>query len=279
MSINPKDHPTFKRAMNIAHRKLMEQKDTLNSRIDALLKERILDQQEAASVALAELAQQAYDDAVKTLDLECARRARIEYTVPGELFLEDAKRQMSARPEEASKLLLGALMDASGCMPDMIRTIHEFGIREDGLIFGSTRNDAMGGSFEPLHERIIEALDDAALAEAKRKILSDGGSEDLAETMAPKLLSGMRPVLRKIAARSFPCDDPDRQGRALCTHADDLQARLERLAVVTFSADNEPRHAITGSQASARLAKLALEADQERPGAASISRFFLQLGH
>jgi hypothetical protein len=265
--------------MNIAHRRLVAQKDKLNSRIDDLLRERVADQHDAASIALEELAQQAYEDAVDTLDSECARRARIEYVVSGDEFLAESQASM-IRSGDPSAILLGAALDAAkGRMPQQVNTVHTFGCREDGLIFGRTSTQAIGGSFEAFQSTIGEALDRAALMQARKKILADGASKDLATALAPRLLDGMRPALRAIIRRSFPVDDASEKGRTFCTHVDDVRGRLARLETVIFCADNEPRHVLPGLAASARMAQLAIEAHNERPDAASISAFFLSIGY
>ena len=276
--MTPKEHPTFQRAMGLAHRRLMEQRDKLSERVDQLISERSIDSKEASSVALAELAQTAYEEAVEQLQSECARIARIEYSMSGGAFLDDAILQISSRDDEAANLVAQAMRLAKSGMPEQVLTVHEFGLREDGLIFGRTRNSAIGGSFSSLQIEIQKALDASALKQAKIKILEDGAPSQLVEALAPRMLKGMRPALRAIAEKSFPSESSAENGRPLCCFAQDLGAKLARIQSATINFDNEARHTITGKQASARLLKLSKEASAERPDAAAISNFFLKLG-
>lgn len=276
-TLPPKEHPTFKRAMELAHRRLMNERSKLNTRVDELVAQGVADAKEAGSIALAEMAQLAYEDAVETLASECSRRARVEYTMTGEAYVDDALAQIS-RHGKSSALISKALKSARKAMPEQVRCVHEFGLREDGLIFGLTRNVAVNGSFEALQSKVRKAMEQAALREAKAKIKLDGAPDEMVDELAPRLLAAMAPALRQVAERSFPSDKAAQSGRPLCARAADLAEKISGLEEVVISCDNEPRHAITGMQAKVRLLSLSGEADSERPDAGSLSAFFLKLG-
>lgn len=277
MSINPKEHPTFKRAMSLAHHRLMSQNKVLNARIEALLKERRMDQREAANIALAGLAQQAYEDAVETLGSECSRRVRVEYVVSGDAFLSETAFQVAARGQNSALFILNAAQKARAAMPREVRSIHNFGCREDGLIFGTTRYEPLGGNFATFHDKIIEEIHSAALASARES--QQGADESFNFITSSESSEAFKPSLLAIAERSFPQDDPSGKGRPLCTHADEMCARLAKLDLVVFCADSEPRHHLSGEQACERLRQITLDAHAERPDASAISQFFLSIGY
>lgn len=274
-SINPKEHPTFLRAMSLARKGLVEDKAKLTARAQELLAEGLPNRSEATAAALSELAQAAYEEVVDTLSLECSWRARIEYTLPGEEFAAQARRHAQAQGGEAAEGMAAAFEQAQGFMPESIRTIHEFGLREDGLIFGRTHHKAIGGNFAMLQRAFLAVLESEARRGARPQSEVDDEHDDLAEWVA----SGLRPGLAALARRAFPDDQQAMQGRPLCTHLDELAARVRRLESIVFSAGDEARHALSGAQVAERLAGVARLAHAERPGAKSISQFFLALGH
>lgn len=262
MSINPKEHPTFQRAMHLAQAKLLGDKPALRAKIDGIIDNLPMPRDEAVSLALGEVAQAAYEDAIEELSEQCAARARIEFICSGHAYLDDLRRQV-LRVGDGESALSSALEDARSTMPEMVATIHEFGIREDGLIFGRTYNEAIGGNFSTFQKCIMEALGKEALGQG-----SSGNS----------LAAAVTPSLQSMAQRSFPSESRAASGRSLCTHVEELAARLRTIPNIIFSFGSEPRHSISGDQAAARLAQIAESENSLRPNGRAISHLFMELG-
>lgn len=260
MSINPKDHPTFQRAMHLAQSKLLEDKPALRVKIDRLVERLPMPREEAVSIALAEMAQEAYENAVEELAEQCGARVRIEFACTGHDYLDEMARH-ALRLNNGPSPISEAIEDARARMPETVLTIHEFGVREDGLIFGRTYNEAVGGTFSHLQSCILGALAQEA------------------HGLATHPLNGaVGPSLKSMAMRSFPSDETERSGRSLCTHVDDLAQRMRRLPTLIFSFGIEPRHSVSGSQAAARLAQIAEAENQMRPNDRAIASLFMELG-
>lgn len=266
MSINPKDHPTFQRAMHLAQSRLLDDKPGLRAKIDQLVERLPMPREEAVSIALGEMAQEAYENAIEELAEQCGARVRIEFSCTGHDYLDEMARY-ALRLNNGPSPILDAIEEARARMPEMVLTIHEFGVREDGLIFGRTYNEAAGGNFAHLQSCILTAL----AQEAQGSANEDGS--------APRRLDGaVGPSLKSMAMRSFPSDDKTRAGRSLCTHVDDLAQRMRRLPTLTFSFGIEPRHSVSGTQAAARLIQIAEAENQMRPNDRAIASLFMELG-
>ena len=276
--MTPKEHPTFQRAMQLAHQQLMNQREKISTRVDLMMNERSIDIKEASSLALAEMAQNAYKDSVEQLQAECSRIGRIEYTMSGIDFLEDAIMQISSKEDEAVLFVIEALKKSCHRMPQKVVTVHEFGLREDGLIFGYTQNEAIGGSFEKLQLEIQQSLDQSAFEYAKSQRVDDEISRNKVKSLVSKTLSTMNSTMRSIAERRDSSEFSMKTGRPLCCFAKDLASKITKMKDVTINFDNETRHTVTGKQASSRLLKVSKEASDERPEAANISNFFLKVG-
>lgn len=275
---SPKDHPTFKRALTLAHKALLTDRGTIAERVKEILSQTDFDEAQASDIALSELAHKAYANAVDVLERECSRRVSIRYTVEGSVFLDEACRKMLIKNVGLGPLLVDALSRARDGMPGHVEAILDFGCREDGLIFGRARHRAIGGSFAALQSRVIEALNSAALEEAKARLSCDGNPQDTVEELAPRILDGLLPTLKSVAQQTLPSDETSVDGRPLGALIDDLRDRLSLLSTVEFRADAEPWHTLTGTEASTRLLGISQEANSERPHAAGIARFLTDLG-
>lgn len=252
--IQPKDHPSFIRALGLAHGRLMASRSAL-ARMSPGAPSR-----DDSDEAMARLARQAYRDAVQTLERECSRRARVEYNLDGATFIDEACRKLLSKNDAMAALVARALSESRGAMPSQVQVRLDFGLREDGLVFGTARHKALGGSFQSLQEAVRGALE--------RLLDSD---ESIADTAT------MRLALIVMIEQSLPVDHPD-GARPLAAHVDDLSERFAGMAEVDLQADAESRHLLTGPQASARIAQISLDADAERPNAAAVSTFLSKLG-
>lgn len=264
--------------MALAKRRMLSNPDKLASRVEELLNGEGLDPSEAAGTALAELATKAFEEAVDNLWHECSRHAKIEYLVDGNEFLDEACQRLSRHADGLAPVIAGALAASRDAAPGQVEARLEFGLREDGLLFGRSRQKALGGSFEALRLRVDEALEGVALAETRSRLAAEGTAPELAEALAPQMVASMLPALRSAARAALPSEDCAEAGRPLAAAVSDLADRLTRVARVEFSADAESFHTLSGPQAGTRLAQVAHEANAERPNAAALSRFLAELG-
>lgn len=276
--IQPKDHPTFKRAIGLAHKRMMEQRETLARRVAALLDEGGLSPKAAANMAMAELAHGAYREAVETLEQECSRRARVEYVIEGAVFLDEACSRMLAKGGELSSMIASALSLARAGMPGQVAIHLDFGLREDGLVFGTATHRAIGGSFQSLHDSVKESLELILPQDGLEQYDYEWDDSEQDHDARSSLSKDMRPALMAIVAQSLPPPDSSGEARPLSATIVDLRERLERLPLVDFQADAESRHVLTGLQAIGRIEAISAEAGSERPNAAEFSRFMMELG-
>lgn len=233
---------------------------------------------EAVAEAIFEISASAFSEAVEVLWSECTRRVKIEYVCTGGALIDEACRRLSRRSDGEAPVLARALAAAREAAPGHIETTMEFGLREDGLIFGTARQRAQGGSFNELLAKALLLLGTAALSDACDSLAADGVPLRARAEMALSQAERELPALSRAARSAIPTDEAARQGRPLAIGLAELSERLLHLPHVEFCADSESTHTLTGPQAAARLLALALEADAERPHAAALSTFLSELG-
>ena len=233
---------------------------------------------EAVAEAISEISASAFGEAVDSLWSECTRRAKIEYVCTGGEMIDEACRRLSRRDDGAAPILARALAAAREAAPGQVETIMEFGLREDGLIFGTARQRAQGGSFDELRAKVLLLVAEAALVDACERLAADGVPVGARAELAGPMAERELPALSRAARAALPTDEAAVSGRPLAIGLAELAERMERLSRVEFCADTESWHTLTGPQAAARLSRIAIEADAERPNAGSLSIFLSQLG-
>jgi hypothetical protein len=269
--IQPKDHPSFKRAIGLAHGKLLKLRSVPDFNGATAPKNFLT--QEAVHAAMTDMAHQAYCDAVAMLEQECSRRAVIEYDMQGAIFIDEACHKMMSKAGGMGSLVAQALSASRESMPGHVRVRLEFGLREDGLIFGHARHEAIGGSFLSLQTAVRASLE--LLFESSLDVHGQAPDED--GSLLGPIPPEMRPALLSLVEYNLPAAQPGSL-RPLAAHIDDLRERLSKLDRVDLRADTESLHTLTGAQASARMAQISSEANSERPHAASVSSFLSKLG-
>lgn len=286
----PQEHPTFQRAIGLASRKALSDAPGWAERIARARKTApSLDREEAATLAVAQAAQAAYEEAVGTLQAQSPRRARVEYAVPGEEFLNEALVHLRSQTSEPARALAKALEGSKGFMPETVLVAHEFGLLEDGLICGRSHARAVGGNFAMLQSAALECLESltapaAAVQKApgrhhEREESMYGWEDEEFDAPAAPLGAGARLAAQELASRCFPRDGADLSGRVLFSNMKQMSARLERLSSAWASFDDGELEEFDGRALKSRLEAVAILADKQRDGAAALSEFFLDLGH
>lgn len=244
------------RALGLAHARLMASRPAPRRGLSG---PSALAQGSDPDGSMALMAREAYRDAVETLERECSRRARLQYDMDGAVFIDEACRKLLAKDDALASLVARALSESRGAMPGQVRVQLDFGLREDGLVFGSARHEAVGGSFQSLQSAVRLSL------------------ERLLDAQSPAAAPArMRLALIAMIEQSLPADAPG--ARPLAAHVDDLRERLSGLAQVELEPDAESRQTLSGPQAGARLGQISMEAHSQLPNAAAVSTFLSKLG-
>lgn len=266
-SHSPTEHPTFKRALTQA------QRDALSDMKAPLRQKGALDERDVAR-----LATNAFERAVEELYKTSPVKGAIGYTLTGAQFAQDALEQiLQSGSAPLLSLFERSLASLAGGLPRLIRSRVEFGLMENGLLFGSQSSSCEGGSFEPLRHALEAGIDQAAFESTLAKLESEGVPSELAHPLAQQLAESLKPSMRAFAERSLPCGPSD-EPRYLCAFAEDLASRVEMLEGAVLMLDGNPPLTLSGAQAARAIRAASEQVSEDRSGARDLSDFKLKLG-
>lgn len=268
----PRDHPTFRRALWQWQRELCSEAAEAPLSLGSAA-----DVGELAERSLAEITTKAFELAVDSLYQNAPLQGSLSYSISGEQFARDGIIQIQqSQSDPILELFERALSASAGQLPQLIHTRIDFGLYEDGLLFGASSSECEGGDFSRLNELIEAGLDRAALLSTLAKLKEDGVPDSLASALAEQLSEDLKPSMRAFALRSFPLGSGP-CAKPLCALAEDLARRAELLDEGVFYLDHQGGLMPGGSAAQA--IRLASERVSEAlPLAGELSRFKMKLG-
>lgn len=268
----PRNHPTFLRALGQWQRALRS--DPLPP---APIHPESLNAAELAERSLADLTSSAFELAIDSLYQSAPLQGSLSYSISGEQFARDGIVQIQqSQPDPVLALFERSLRSSLGSLPRMIHTRIDFGLYEDGLLFGASSSECEGGDFSTLTALIERGLDQAALSRTLAKLQEDGVPACLARALAEELADELKPSMRALALRSFPLG-LGLNAKPVCSLAEDLARRADMLEEGVFYIDHQG--GLMPGASAAQAIRLASErVAKALPLAGALSRFKMQLG-